>query len=44
MSNTAILIPARYGSTRYPGKPLAMFNGTEINTSEDAEAWHKNLN
>jgi 3-deoxy-manno-octulosonate cytidylyltransferase (CMP-KDO synthetase) len=27
MSNTAILIPARYGSTRYPGKPLAMLNG-----------------
>jgi 3-deoxy-manno-octulosonate cytidylyltransferase (CMP-KDO synthetase) len=25
--NTAILIPARYGSTRYPGKPLTMLNG-----------------
>ena len=24
---TAILIPARYGSTRYPGKPLTMLNG-----------------
>ena len=23
MNNTAILIPARYGSTRFPGKPLA---------------------
>jgi 3-deoxy-manno-octulosonate cytidylyltransferase (CMP-KDO synthetase) len=27
MSNTAILIPARYGSTRYPGKPLADLKG-----------------
>lgn len=27
MSNTAILIPARYGSTRYPGKPLTILNG-----------------
>lgn len=27
MSSTAILIPARYGSTRYPGKPLATLNG-----------------
>lgn len=27
MSNTAILIPARYASTRYPGKPLAMLDG-----------------
>ena len=27
MSNTAILIPARYGSTRYPGKPLTMLDG-----------------
>jgi 3-deoxy-manno-octulosonate cytidylyltransferase (CMP-KDO synthetase) len=26
MSNTAILIPARYGSTRFPGKPLALLN------------------
>jgi 3-deoxy-manno-octulosonate cytidylyltransferase (CMP-KDO synthetase) len=26
MSNTAIFIPARYGSTRYPGKPLCMLN------------------
>lgn len=25
--NTAILIPARYGSTRYPGKPLTLLNG-----------------
>ena len=24
MTSSAILIPARYGSTRYPGKPLAM--------------------
>lgn len=27
MTNTAILIPARYGSTRYPGKPLTMLDG-----------------
>jgi 3-deoxy-D-manno-octulosonate cytidylyltransferase len=27
MTRTAILIPARYGSTRYPGKPLTMLNG-----------------
>jgi 3-deoxy-manno-octulosonate cytidylyltransferase (CMP-KDO synthetase) len=27
MINTAILIPARYGSTRFPGKPLAMLDG-----------------
>lgn len=27
MTNTAILIPARYASTRYPGKPLTMLNG-----------------
>lgn len=25
--NIAVLIPARYGSTRFPGKPLAMLNG-----------------
>ena len=27
MKSTAILIPARYGSTRYPGKPLTLLNG-----------------
>lgn len=27
MTSTAILIPARYGSTRYPGKPLVMLDG-----------------
>jgi len=27
MKSTAILIPARYGSTRYPGKPLANLGG-----------------
>lgn len=27
MSNTAILIPARYGSTRFPGKPLVNLGG-----------------
>ena len=26
MTSTAILIPARYGSTRYPGKPLALLD------------------
>ena len=26
----AILIPARYGSTRYPGKPLAMLDGVPM--------------
>ena len=25
--STVILIPARYASTRYPGKPLAMLKG-----------------
>ena len=27
MTTTAILIPARYGSTRFPGKPLVPLNG-----------------
>jgi len=27
MKSTAILIPARYGSTRFDGKPLALLNG-----------------
>lgn len=27
MKSTAILIPARYGSKRFPGKPLTMLNG-----------------
>lgn len=30
MNNTAILIPARYGSTRFPGKPLAPLNGVPM--------------
>src|SRR6056300_1023368 len=30
MTNTAILIPARYGSTRYPGKPLAKLDGVPM--------------
>jgi len=30
MTSTAILIPARYGSTRYPGKPLAMLDGVPM--------------
>ena len=30
MTATAILIPARYGSTRYPGKPLANLGGTPM--------------
>lgn len=28
--NTAIIIPARYGSTRFPGKPLAMLAGQTV--------------
>ncbi len=27
MTNALILVPSRYGSTRFPGKPLAMING-----------------
>lgn len=27
---TAIIIPARYGSTRFPGKPLALINGRSM--------------
>lgn len=30
MMKTAIIIPARYGSTRFPGKPLAKINGKEM--------------
>lgn len=30
MKSTAILIPARYGSTRYPGKPLVDLDGTPM--------------
>ena len=30
MKSTAILIPARYGSTRYPGKPLALLDGVPM--------------
>ncbi len=30
MSKTAIIIPARYGSTRLPGKPLLEINGKSI--------------
>jgi len=30
MKSTAILIPARYGSTRLPGKPLAMLDGVPM--------------
>ena len=30
MTSTAILIPARYGSTRYPGKPLAKLDGVPM--------------
>lgn len=29
MSDPVILIPARYASTRYPGKPLAVLNGAD---------------
>ena len=30
MTSTAIIIPARYGSTRFPGKPLAMIAGKTL--------------
>ena len=30
MSKTAILIPARYESTRFPGKPLALLDGVSM--------------
>ena len=30
MTNIAIIIPARYGSTRFPGKPLAMIAGRSM--------------
>lgn len=30
MSNIAIIIPARYGSTRFPGKPLAQIAGRSM--------------
>ncbi|HUO84419.1 MAG TPA: 3-deoxy-manno-octulosonate cytidylyltransferase [Thermoanaerobaculia bacterium] len=30
MSEAIIMIPARYGSTRFPGKPLAMIAGTSL--------------
>ena len=40
MKSTAILIPARYDNKRFPGKPLAMLDGIEINAPEDAEKWN----
>ena len=30
MTSSVILIPARYGSTRFPGKPLAMLDGVPM--------------
>ena len=30
MTSTAILIPARYGSTRFPGKPLCMLDSVPM--------------
>ena len=30
MSKTAILIPARYASTRFPGKPLVELDGVPM--------------
>ena len=30
MTSTVILIPARYGSTRFPGKPMAMLDGVPM--------------
>lgn len=44
---TAIVIPARYGSTRFPGKPLAMIGGKTmlarvVDVAHAAAAAHKN--
>jgi 3-deoxy-manno-octulosonate cytidylyltransferase (CMP-KDO synthetase) len=30
MSSTVVLIPARFGSSRFPGKPLALINGKSM--------------
>ena len=30
MTSSAILIPARYNSTRFPGKPLALLDGVPM--------------
>jgi len=30
MTSNALVIPARYGSTRFPGKPLAILNGEAV--------------
>jgi 3-deoxy-D-manno-octulosonate cytidylyltransferase len=30
MTSSALVIPARYGSTRFPGKPLAILNGEAV--------------
>ena len=30
MNDFNVVIPARYGSTRYPGKPLAKINGKSM--------------
>ena len=30
MKSTAILIPARYGSTRFPGKPLELLDSVPM--------------
>lgn len=37
---TAIVIPARYGSTRFPGKPLAMIGGKTMLQRVVEIGWH----
>ena len=34
MTSSAILIPARYGSTRFPGKPLIELDGVPMSNDE----------
>lgn len=40
MTSTAILIPARYGSTRFPGKPLTLLNGVPMIQRVFEKCWN----